>query len=114
MKIPDKLRELQGEVVSIDSKDRALKNNINNQPQTIVDALAKEKGDRTQISDLGAALSQQSNQILDERQAKIASIKKQIENGTYNPPLTEVAQSLADEITDEILYTGGLGSTSNS
>jgi anti-sigma28 factor (negative regulator of flagellin synthesis) len=48
--------------------------------------------------------------MAEERRKKVEDIKKRIQNGTYQPPLTEVARSMSEELSLEILLSdlGGL------
>lgn len=65
--------------------------------------------DTVNFSSAGSALSElDPNQILQDRSSKIDKIKKQLADGTYNPSSQDIAQSLAQEISDEILSSGGL------
>jgi anti-sigma28 factor (negative regulator of flagellin synthesis) len=41
-----------------------------------------------------------------ERRAKIESLKEQIRNGTYAPPINDVARSVGEEISLEVLFGG--------
>jgi flagellar biosynthesis anti-sigma factor FlgM len=66
-------------------------------------------GDRVEFSSLGAILKSELNpsKMADERRAKIEALKAQIKNGTYQPPLENVAQAVGEEISLEVLLSGG-------
>lgn len=105
MKIRPNSLESQVELLK-QHTEKAQKNNAG-----VTKQLPEQASDEAKISTLAAALHNQLNpsQLLEERKAKIASIKEQIKNGTYNPPLADVAQALAEEISAEILSVGGIG-----
>lgn len=65
--------------------------------------------DRVEFSSLGAILKSELNpsKMADERRAKIEALKAQIKNGTYQPPLENVAQAVGEEISLEVLLSGG-------
>jgi hypothetical protein len=72
--------------------------------------LAKAQGDTFTVSSLGARIREELDpaKMAAERRAKIESLKEQIRNGTYAPPLQEVAQSVGEEISLEVLFSGGV------
>ncbi len=74
----------------------------------LVAELAKSKGDTFTVSNLGAHIRGEldSVKMVAERRAKIESLKEQIKNGTYAPPFNDVAQSVAEEISLEVLFSG--------
>ena len=107
MKIRPKGSEIQSDLIAVDQKDKQSK-----QSGRITSTGSQDQpSDQAKISSLGSLLSQQFNpaQMQQERRDKIDAIKAQIKNGTYNPPLHEVAQSLAQEISSEILGSGSFG-----
>lgn len=65
--------------------------------------------DTMQISSVGATLKDELDpaKMAEERRAKIEAIKQQIKNGTYNPPLEGIAQAVGEELSLEILLSGG-------
>lgn len=65
--------------------------------------------DSVQFSALGAILKSELNpsRMAEERRAKIEALKQQISSGTYKPPMEEVAKSLSEEISLEVLLGGG-------
>jgi len=65
--------------------------------------------DSMQFSSLGALLKSELNpaKMADERRAKIEALKEQIKNGTYRPPVEGVAQALSEEVSLEVLLSGG-------
>lgn len=42
--------------------------------------------------------------MLAERRAKIEALKEQISNGSYNPPVGDVARAVAEEVSTEIIF----------
>lgn len=111
MKIRPNSLESQADILKLDAKERLQKKDSQDITKKPAEQIGGQSGDETKISTLAAALHNQLNpaQLLEERKAKIANIKEQIKNGTYNPPLADVAQALAEEISSEILSVGGLG-----
>jgi anti-sigma28 factor (negative regulator of flagellin synthesis) len=71
--------------------------------------LAKTKGDTVTVSSLGSRIREELDpaKMVAERRAKIESLKEQIRNGTYAPPLDEVARSFSEEVSLEVLFSGG-------
>ena len=65
--------------------------------------------DTVQFSSLGSVLQSELDptSMAQERRAKIESLKERIKNGTYQPPVEGVAQALAEEVSFEILLSGG-------
>jgi hypothetical protein len=72
--------------------------------------LAKAQGDTFTVSSLGARIREELDpaKMAAERRAKIESLKEQIRNGTYAPPLEDVAQSFGEEVSLEVLFSGGV------
>lgn len=64
------------------------------------------------VSQVGAQITSELDpaKMAEERRKKIDDIKKRIQNGTYQPPLTDVARSMSEELSLEILLSdqGGL------
>lgn len=71
--------------------------------------LTKPQSDKVTVSSLGSSLGQQLDpaKMAEERKAKIAALKEQIRSGTYAPPSDAVAQSVSEEISLEIMFSGG-------
>ena len=65
--------------------------------------------DTMQISSVGTMLKSELDpaKMAEERRAKIEALKEQIKNGTYKPPLEGVAQAVGEELSLEILLSGG-------
>ena len=65
--------------------------------------------DTMQISSVGATLKDELDptKMAAERRAKIEALKQQIKNGTYKPPTEGVAQAVGEELSLEILLSGG-------
>ncbi len=107
MKIKPKSLESQADLIQLDRSDRATKAEADKQAQ--VRKSLTEKSDQIQLSALAGALGELNpQQMIQDRQSKINSIKEAIKNGTYNPSSESVAQALAQEISIEILSAGGL------
>lgn len=72
--------------------------------------LSKAEGDTFTVSSLGARIREELDpaQMAAERRAKIELLKEQIKNGTYMPPMQEVAQSFSEEVSLEVLFSGGI------
>jgi anti-sigma28 factor (negative regulator of flagellin synthesis) len=70
---------------------------------------AKVQADTMTISSLGAMLRQELDpaKMIEERRAKVESLKERIRSGSYAPPTEAVAQSLSEEVTLEVLLGGG-------
>lgn len=68
----------------------------------------KEETDSFTVSQLGAQINTELDpaKMAEERRQKVEDLKKRIQNGTYQPPLTEVARSLSEELSLEILLLG--------
>lgn len=76
--------------------------------------LKDKGGDTVQVSNLAAALKGfNATDLIAERQSKIDKIKSQIADGSYRPSSENVAAALAEEISSEILLSGGLSSAEN-
>lgn len=75
-----------------------------------VDGSVKTQVDTVTLSSLGAVLRQEldPSKMAEERKARIASLKEQIQNGTYAPPLEGVAQAISEEISLEVLLGGNV------
>ena len=69
--------------------------------------------DQVEFSSLASLLNDQLNpsQLEDQQSAKVASLTQQIKDGTYKPSMQDVAQSVASEISQEILSSSGFGDT---
>jgi flagellar biosynthesis anti-sigma factor FlgM len=107
VKIKPKSLESQADLIQLDRSDRATKAEADKQAQ--VRKSLTEKSDQIQLSALAGALGELNpQQMIQDRQSKINSIKEAIKNGTYNPSSESVAQALAQEISIEILSAGGL------
>jgi anti-sigma28 factor (negative regulator of flagellin synthesis) len=110
MKVNPKSLESQAEIVQLDRQTQIeqLKNKL------VQDKKAgKNEGDsndKIEVSKLATALNGEFSplQILSERQSKIDKIKEQLAAGTYRPSSEDIAKALADEISTEILSSGGL------
>ena len=65
--------------------------------------------DTMQISSVGATLKDELDpaKMAEERRAKVEALKQQIKNGTYKPPVEGVAQAVGEELSLEILLSGG-------
>ena len=72
--------------------------------------LAGAKGDTFTVSSLGARIREELDpaNMAAERRAKIESLKEQIRNKTYNPPVEDVARSVSEEVSLEVLLSGGI------
>lgn len=72
-------------------------------------AVAGAEGDKVEFSSLGALLKSELNpsRMAEERRAKIEALKAQIKNGTYQPPIENVAQAVGEELSLEVLLSGG-------
>lgn len=72
--------------------------------------LAKTQGDTFTVSSLGARIREELDpaKMAADRRAKIELLKEQIKNGTYAPPVQEVAQSFSEEVSLEVLFSGGI------
>lgn len=70
--------------------------------------LDRSQVDTMKFSSLGAMLRQEldPSRMMEERRAKVASLKEQIQNGTYAPSSLAVAQSVGEELSTEILFGG--------
>jgi anti-sigma28 factor (negative regulator of flagellin synthesis) len=110
MKVSPKSLESQAEIIQLDRQT---------QVDQLKAKLAKERGankqdgaanDKVEVSKLAAALNGEFSpfQMVSERQSKIDKIKEQLASGTYRPSSEDVAKALADEISTEILSSGGL------
>ena len=68
----------------------------------------KEETDSFTVSQLGAQINTELDpaKMAEERRQKVEDLKKRIQNGTYQPPLTDVARSLSEELSLEILLLG--------
>jgi len=68
--------------------------------------LSKAQGDTFTVSSLGARIKEELDptKMAAERRAKIERLKEQIKNGTYAPPVEEVAQSFSEEVSLEVLF----------
>ena len=77
---------------------------------TLSKQLAKPQVDTMTISSLGAVLRQELDpaRMVEERRAKIQSLKERIQNGTYAPGSDVVAQALSEEVTLEVMLSGSV------
>jgi flagellar biosynthesis anti-sigma factor FlgM len=68
-----------------------------------------EDADTVSFSTTGAFMHRELNaaSIAQERRAKVEALKKKIQDGTYAPPAEAVAGSVAEEISLEVLLSGG-------
>ncbi len=110
MKIRPKSLELQQEeAAQLDRKQKADRAALDRLKEGLGESKAS-KGDQVEVSTLATALNGQLNpaSFAEERKAKIEDIKERIKNGTYNPRMEDVARALAEEISSEILSSGGL------
>lgn len=114
MKIRPNSPESQAEVVQLDRKNQADKAAIEKYKEATGSKKAAN-GDEVQVSSLASALNGQLNPtaLAEERRAKIEDIKERIKNGTYAPRMEDVARALADEISVEILSSGGFVEEAN-
>jgi anti-sigma28 factor (negative regulator of flagellin synthesis) len=64
--------------------------------------------DSVNVSSLGALLKSELDpaKLAAERREKLEALKQQIKDGTYQPPLENVAKSLSQELSFEILLSG--------
>jgi hypothetical protein len=74
----------------------------------LIGELAKSQGDTFTVSNLGVSIREELDPVkmAAERRAKIESLKEQIRNGTYAPPINDVARSVGEEISLEVLFGG--------
>ena len=72
--------------------------------------LAKTQGDTFTVSSRGARIREELDPVkmAAERRAKIELLKEQVKNGTYAPPMEDVAQSFGEEVSLEVLFSGGI------
>lgn len=65
--------------------------------------------DTMEISSVGTLLQAELDpaKMSEERRAKIEALKEQIRNGTYKPPIEGVARAVGEELSLEILLSGG-------
>ena len=109
VKIKPNSLESQSDLIQLDRADRASNTKVEAEKQSIIRKALSEKSDRIELSALAGALGELNpQQMIQDRQSKINSIKEAIKNGTYNPSSESVAQALAQEISIEILSAGGL------
>jgi anti-sigma28 factor (negative regulator of flagellin synthesis) len=75
---------------------------------SLAQQLAKPQVDTMTFSSLGAVLGSQLDpaKMVEERRAKIESLKEQIRKGTYAPSSNAVAQALSEEVTLEVMLGG--------
>ncbi len=80
-----------------------------NQGDVTADATSKASGqkDSVTLSSLGTLLRTELDptKLAEERQKKLDELKKRIQEGTYQPPLRDVARSLSEELSLEILLS---------
>jgi flagellar biosynthesis anti-sigma factor FlgM len=108
MKIKAKSLETQAELLQLEKSKEQQLSKTNNKNLSSVQEILSQKSDKVQLSALAGALGELSpEQIMKDRQAKVDSIKEQIKNGTYRPSSESIAQALAQEISIEILSSGG-------
>jgi anti-sigma28 factor (negative regulator of flagellin synthesis) len=73
---------------------------------------AQQTTDSVTVSELGAKLSSDLDpaKMAEERRVRVENLKKRIQEGTYQPPLQDVARSMSEELSLEILLSdqGGL------
>lgn len=76
----------------------------------LMSELSKAQGDKFTVSSLGARIKEELDpaKMTAERRAKIELLKEQIKSGTYAPPIEEVAQSFSEEVSLEVLFSGGV------
>ncbi|MFN4895927.1 MAG: flagellar biosynthesis anti-sigma factor FlgM [Pseudomonadota bacterium] len=117
MKVPgsdgntDALKRVKGESVNegaIKRRQAGQTGLLPEGPEGVTGEQAKSKGDTFTVSPLAAKISEQlsAKTIAEERRAKVNSIKEQIKNGTYQPPLELVAEAISEEINLEVLLSG--------
>lgn len=107
MKIPGK-RSIEGnEVLEAEKFKAARTKPAGDKSQGIGQLVRELNQDKVQVSDVAKLLSDElsPSSLAEERQAKIAALKEQIRNGTYNPSSVEVAKALAGEIAQAITET---------
>jgi len=65
--------------------------------------------DTVNFSSLGVGLGQELDptKMSEDRKARLAKIAEQVRNGTYAPPAEAVASATAEEISLEIMLSGG-------
>ncbi len=70
--------------------------------------VGRSQVDTMKFSSLGAMLRQEldPSHMMEERRAKVESLKEQIRNGTYAPSSLAVAQSVGEELSAEIIFGG--------
>jgi hypothetical protein len=100
-RVQEKLAEKAAAKSAADKKDAAT-----NSAPSLMGAIDE---DSMQVSALGDLLRSELNPVkmADERRAKIDALKEKIKNGTYNPPLEGVAAAVGEEISLEVLLSGG-------
>jgi len=77
------------------------------QPEEAAKAASKDS-DSVKVSSLAALLKSELDptKLAAERRQKVEDLKKQIRDGTYQPPLSELARSVSEELSFEILLGG--------
>jgi flagellar biosynthesis anti-sigma factor FlgM len=66
------------------------------------------KDDSVQVSSLGSLMQSELDptRMAAERKEKLERLKQQVQNGTYKPPLEEVAAAMSQELAFEIMLAG--------
>ncbi len=77
------------------------------QPEAATSDVSKGS-DSVQVSSLAAHLKSELDptKLAAERRQKVENLKKQIREGTYQPPLSDIARSVSEELSFEILLGG--------
>jgi len=115
MKIPgsdgndSKLRRLSDEVSSDKaSGGRGIKAGLNRTDDGAPAAPGQLGADSVKVSSLAALLRSELNpaRMGGERQQRIEQLKQQIKEGTYQPAVEDIAASVGEELSYEILLSG--------
>lgn len=104
MKIKPKSLEIQGDISNVHSNAKEI--NDRKTGQARADEVRSDRArDSVAVSNLGSALhaSMNPSNLAEERRARIEALKAQIKEGTYRPPLEDVARAVAEEISYEVL-----------
>lgn len=117
MKIPgsdgnsDVLKRVQEGSVgdrSVQRKTSAEVSSTSQGAEGLLGELSRTKDDSFTMSALGAGIRKELDPLAmaAERRAKIESLKEQIRNNTYNPSVEDIARSVSEEISLEVLFAG--------
>lgn len=106
--------------------ERAKRGATPKRPESLSDALGQEGsasssgatggsgvGDRFISSKLGLKIREELDpaKMLQERRDKVARIKEQLRNGSYVVESDKVARSVGEEISLELLFSGGVAAS---